>query len=111
MALCKVMHHEWAHGPRRLNFINVENPHDIRSSMEMLERGQDFLVGDLEQLTDRDLDARVLTNWGEEWPAWRIFTTMIHHDAHHGAEIGLLRDLFRIVGPIRLERAADVETR
>jgi hypothetical protein len=36
-----------------------------------------------------------MTNWGEEWPAWRIFWTMIHHDAHHGGEIGALRDLYR----------------
>ena len=37
-----------------------------------------------------------MTNWGEEWPAWRIFWTMIHHDAHHGGEIGALRDLYRV---------------
>jgi hypothetical protein len=35
------------------------------------------------------------TNWGERWPAWRILWTMIDHDAHHGAEIGCLRDLYR----------------
>ena len=37
----------------------------------------------------------VATNRGERWPAWRIFRTMIHHDAHHGGEIGVLRDLYR----------------
>jgi hypothetical protein len=30
----------------------------------------------------------------EEWPTWRIFWTMIQHDAHHGGEIGCLRDLY-----------------
>jgi len=37
----------------------------------------------------------VLTNWGEKWPAWRIFWAMIEHDLHHGGEIGALRDLYR----------------
>ncbi len=31
---------------------------------------------------------------GERWPTWRIFWTMIQHDAHHGAEIAMLRDLW-----------------
>jgi hypothetical protein len=38
------------------------------------------------------------TNWGERPPAWRILWTMIDHDAHHGAEIGCLRDLYRATG-------------
>ncbi len=44
---------------------------------------------------DADLDAEVGTNWGEPWPAWRIFWTMIEHDAWHGGEIGTMRDLYR----------------
>ena len=42
-----------------------------------------------------DLDAPRLTNWGEEWPTWRVLWTMIDHDLHHGGEIGVLRDLYR----------------
>jgi hypothetical protein len=95
VALCKVIYHEWAFGPRQLDFINIENPHDVQSSLHMVELGQALLAQDLADLTDADLERPVLTNWGEEWPAWRIFWTMIDHDAHHGAEIGLLRDLYR----------------
>ena len=36
-----------------------------------------------------------MTNWGEEWPTWQVLWTMIHHDLHHGGEIGSLRDLYR----------------
>ena len=46
-----------------------------------------------------------LTNWGEEWPTWRIFWTMIEHDIHHGAEIGALRDLLRVTGGTAPSRA------
>ena len=31
VALCKVIYHEWAYGPRLLNFINVERPRNVAS--------------------------------------------------------------------------------
>jgi hypothetical protein len=53
----------------------------------------------LDDLADDDLTDLRLTNWGEQWPAWRIFWAMIGHDLHHGAEIGCLRDLYRAMQP------------
>jgi uncharacterized damage-inducible protein DinB len=49
----------------------------------------------LEGLGDDEYDGPRWTNWGERWPAWRILWTMVDHDAHHGGEIGCLRDLYR----------------
>ncbi len=49
----------------------------------------------LDQTTNQDLAAPRPTNWGDQWPAWQIFSAMLLHDAHHGAEIGCLRDLYR----------------
>jgi hypothetical protein len=102
LALCKVMYHEWAFGPRELTWLTIETPPDVASSVETLGWGHGLLAGDLAELADSDLEAPVLTNWGEEWPAWRIFTTMIDHDRHHGAEIAVLRDLHRIAGPFHV---------
>jgi hypothetical protein len=99
LALCKVIYHEWAFGPRRLDFVTIENPGDAATAVAMLADGQRLLDADLASLDDDGLDLPVLTNWGEEWPAWRIFWTMIDHDVHHGAEIGALRDLYRTLGP------------
>ena len=98
VALCKVMYHEWAFGPQRLTFMNIENPHDVETCLTMLREGHELLRSDLAGLRPDDLERRVMTNWGEEWPAWRIFSTMTDHDARHGAEIGVLRDLFRSSG-------------
>jgi DinB superfamily len=96
VASCKVMYHEWAFGPAQLTWLTIERPETAEGMVEMLELGHASLVRDLEGLSgDEDLDAAVMTNWGEKWPAWRIFWTMIHHDAHHGGEIGCLRDLYR----------------
>jgi hypothetical protein len=63
--------------------------------------GQELLRAALAALDDEQLDGLRWTNWGERWPAWRIVWTMIDHDAHHGGEIGCLRDLYRVtaVGP------------
>jgi hypothetical protein len=93
LALCKVIYHDWAFGARELDFTTIQNPSDVSTSIAMLERGHALLAHDLATLDDAALDRLVLTNWGEPWPAWKIFWTMIHHDAHHGAEIGALRDL------------------
>lgn len=93
------MYHEWAYGPRELTWLTLETPHTAAGAISMLEEGQALLVSDLEVLKDGRLDELVLTNWGEEWPAWRIFWTMIDHDSHHGGEIGVLHDLYRTIGP------------
>jgi hypothetical protein len=95
IASCKVMYHEYAYGPQRLTFPDLPVPATPAEGVAMLDEGHDLLVQDLQQLEDHDLQAEVLTNWGERWPAWRIFWTMIHHDLWHGGEIGALRDLYR----------------
>jgi hypothetical protein len=98
LALCKVIYHDWAFGPARLRFDEIENPHDVATSIAMLEVGHRSLTQDIEAMIDDDLSLPVRTNWGDRWPAWRIFWEMTAHDAQHGAEIGALRDLYRVSG-------------
>lgn len=95
VAACKVMYHEWAFGPRGLTWLTIETPHDVEGALAMLRHGHDLLRADLVALDESALDVHVLTNWGEPWPAWMIFWTMIHHDLQHGGEIGALRDFLR----------------
>lgn len=92
---CKVMYHEYAFGPAELTFPDINSAHTAASAIAQLEEGHALLVRDLANLDDADLRRPVLTNWGEQWPAWKIFWTMISHDLHHGGEIGALRDLYR----------------
>jgi hypothetical protein len=92
---CKIMYHEWSYGPARLTFPDLPTPSTAAHAIAQLEEGQTLLRSDLEGLSDGELDKLRLTNWGEKWPAWRIFWTMMDHDAQHGAEIGCLRDLYR----------------
>jgi len=95
LAECKLMYHEYAFGAGRLTWPEIDSAHTANTAIAELERGQQLLVDDLAGLGNVDLDGPRLTNWGEEWPTWRIFWTMIDHDLHHGGEIGVLRDLYR----------------
>ena len=91
-----------AFGPRELTWVSIQTPGDVEASITTLELGHGLLADDLAALSDDALARPVFTNWREAWPAWRIFTTMIDHDRHHGAEIGVLRDLYRIAGAFRV---------
>ena len=95
VATCKVMYYEHAFGPGRLTWDELETPHTVAGTVAMLQQGHASLRQALDGLGDAELEEMRLTNWGERWPAWRIFWTMIFHDLHHGAEIGCLRDLYR----------------
>ena len=115
VAACKIMYHEYAFGPGKLTWDEIDYPHTAAGSITWLEEGHARLRAALDDLsgadpspmhTDRDfatsasgqaLEEMRLTNWGEAWPTWRIFWTMISHDLHHGAEIGCLRDLYRVM--------------
>jgi uncharacterized damage-inducible protein DinB len=100
VATCKVIYHDHAFGRGEMNWATLDHPHTPGQALAMLEDGHRLLTEDLANLDDGGLDADVATNWGERWPAWRIFWTMIDHDSHHGGEIGALRDLYRLRGEI-----------
>jgi hypothetical protein len=95
-AECKVMYHEYAFGPGRLTWPDIDSAHTAADAIAQLDEGHGLLAADLAGLDDDELERPRATNWGEDWPTWKIFWTMIHHDIHHGAEIGALRDLHRL---------------
>jgi hypothetical protein len=101
VAECKLMYHEYAFGPGRLTWDELDSTHTAADAVASLVEWQGLLVADLGSLDDADLERPAMTNWGEEWPTWRIFWTMIHHDLWHGGELGALRDLYRLGGPGR----------
>jgi uncharacterized damage-inducible protein DinB len=96
VAECKIMYHEYAFGPGRLTWPDIDSVHTAADAIAQLEEGQALLAADLAGLDDDELERPRATNWGEDWPTWKIFWTMVHHDIHHGAEIGALRDLHRL---------------
>ena len=94
LATTKLMYHEWAYGDARLTFPQIEIPSTTSGALVLLEKGQGMLADDLRGTPEANLGDPRKTNWGDLWPAWRIFTTMADHDALHGGAIGQLRDLY-----------------
>lgn len=96
IASCKIMYHEYAFGAGMLTFPELVIPHTAAEAVRWLQQGHDLLKAALAQSNDITLEQPALTNWGEWLPTWRIFWILISHDIQHGAEIGCLRDLYRL---------------
>ncbi len=90
------MYHEYAFGAGKLTFPELIIPHTPVDAVRWLLQGHDLLKAALAQFNDTTLEQPALTNWGEWLPTWRIFWILIGHDIQHGAEIGCLRDLYRL---------------
>ena len=70
------MYFEYAFGHATLDWDDLEIPNTPEGAFAWLESGHKKLIGELEQLSDADLDDLRKTNWGEDWPTWRIFWAM-----------------------------------
>jgi uncharacterized damage-inducible protein DinB len=98
VAACKIMYYEYAFGAGQLAWDELTIPHTATDAIRWLEQAHANLARILATLNDSDLEQSRLTNWGEEWPTWRIFWVLAYHDVQHGAEIASLRHLFRLAG-------------
>ncbi len=94
---CKFMYYEYAFGEGKLTWDEIYTPHTATEAITMLEDAHRRLRQLLNDLDETDMEEMVPTNWGDLWPTWRIFWVMILHDLQHGAEIGCLRDLYRVI--------------
>ena len=91
-----LMYWEYAFGAGRLTFPELELPAPMATDVvSWLRDGQERLVRALTSLNDAGLDEARRTNWGEEWPTRQLFKTLVNEQVHHGAEIALLKDLYR----------------
>jgi DinB superfamily len=85
---------DYAFGSASLSF-DLEMPGDVAEATDWLFASHEPLLDALSGLSDADLDRQVPTNWGDQWPMYRIFATLINEQVHHGAEISMVRDLYR----------------
>ena len=94
IAAVNYLYWDYAFGPAAASF-DLEMPGNAAAATEWLKASQEPLNAVLAALADSELETPRKTNWGEWWPCHRIFTTLIREQVHHGAEISLLRDLYR----------------
>jgi hypothetical protein len=86
---------EHAFGPGLRNFWDLVPHGDAAGAIEYLAESQAPIATTLSELDDAALDDIRPTQFGVEWPARRVLTVLIDEQVHHGAEIALLRDLYR----------------
>jgi hypothetical protein len=90
-----ILYWDYAFGPATAPY-DLEMPGDANSAIAWLRASQRPLAEALSDLPGDDaLDEQVPTNWGERLPVGRMFMTLVNEQVHHGAEISLLRDLYR----------------
>ena len=87
----------WEHsfGPRQRNFWDLPPHGDAAGAVEYLRASQIPITSTLAVLEDDDLDAPRPTHFGVQWPTGRVLAVLLTEQVHHGAEIGVLRDLHR----------------
>jgi hypothetical protein len=94
LASVNYLYWDYAFGSASLTF-DLELPGEAAEATDWLfashEPVKDALIG----LNDVDLDKLVPTSWGEQWPVHQVIVTLINEQVHHGAEISLMRDLYR----------------
>lgn len=86
---------EFAFGAGTRNFTDLPIYGAAGPAIEDLIASQRPITEALTLVTDVTLEDPVRTQFGESWPASRVFSTLLHEQVHHAAEISLLRDLYR----------------
>ncbi len=87
----------WEHsfGPGVRNFTDLPPHGDAAGAIEYLAESQRPVSATLAEMDDKLLDEERPTHFGVAWPARRVFAVLIDEQLHHGAEVALLRDLYR----------------
>lgn len=94
VAAVNYLYWDYAFGPATASF-DLEMPSNAADAVAWLAASQPPLIDALQSLDDGGLDQPRLANWGETLPARQLFKILITEQVHHGAEISLLRDLYR----------------
>lgn len=87
----------WEHsfGPGKRNFTDLPPRGTARDAIDYLQQSQAPITATLAELDDEKLDEERPTHFGVAWPARRVLAVLVDEQLHHGAEIGVLRDLYR----------------
>lgn len=82
-------------GARR-RWADADAPGGADEAVHRLVSAQDRFVAHVAALRpDDDLDEPRPSHWGAPLPLWQLVWTVVVEQLHHGAEIGVLRDLRR----------------
>jgi hypothetical protein len=64
---------------------------DWRAALDYLDESQEYWVSSWKDLPGDSLQSLAATNWGEQWPIWKIIHTVTAHDSYHAGQVALTR--------------------
>jgi len=99
VAAVNYVYWDYAFGSASLTF-DLDLPGDVDEATDWLFGSHQPVLDAVGALTDDDIDREVPTSWGERWPLHRVVATLVSEQVHHGAEISLMRDLYRNRGSL-----------
>jgi uncharacterized damage-inducible protein DinB len=88
---------EHAFGSGRRNFWDLVPHGSSGDAVDYLIESQKPITATLAGLEDAQLDEERPTHFGVGWPARRVFAVLVDEQVHHGGEVGVLRDLYRVM--------------
>jgi DinB superfamily len=86
---------EYAFGPGERNFPDLAVPSTAASAIDNWTQSRRPITEWIERATDEDLDEERPSHLGDTRSAGAVMQILIDEQIHHGAEIALLRDLYR----------------
>jgi hypothetical protein len=89
---------EHAFGPGVRSFTDLPTQGTASSAIAYLVESQRPVTATLETIDDGGLDELRPSHFGGERTARSVFVTLLDEQLHHGAEVALLRDLYRYRG-------------
>lgn len=96
LVLVNAVYYDHLFGDRALGWDDVTVPDGPSAAVDLWHDGARRLSSALAPLSDDDLGADVeIEWWGGAASCWFVVQSVITENAHHGAEIGCLRDLYR----------------
>jgi hypothetical protein len=97
MANGNFIYWEHAFGPGKLMFPDLEVPGTANDARRYWLKSREPVTRWLETARDDDLLELRPSHLGEPRPAAEVVLILIDEQLHHGAEIALLRDLYRVL--------------
>ena len=96
VAGCKVLYgsagfHDLQIRLREITERTIQIGSDWTAAKTYLEEGHQYWLECWQHLTEGELDTMIPTNWGDEWPLWKMITNMASHDSYHAGQIALTR--------------------
>jgi hypothetical protein len=86
---------EHAFGPGERNFADLPVPSTARAAIDSWTQSRKPVSEWIDRASDEDLDEHRPSHLGGMKSAGAVLQILIDEQVHHGAEIGLLRDLYR----------------